>query len=69
MPRLRTRKVVGVQVMKFVGLTPQRFQWHWLEDGDHDFKPRVKSGFTHQQHIESSINYLATYIKDCLDEK
>tara|TARA_R110001583_G_scaffold21964_5_gene82884 strand:- start:1261 stop:1896 length:636 start_codon:yes stop_codon:yes gene_type:complete len=48
---------------------PQRFQWHWLEDGDHDFKPRVKSGLTHQQHIQSSINYLATYIKDCLDEK
>lgn len=23
---------------------------HWLSDGDHDLKPRVKSGFTHQQH-------------------
>lgn len=23
---------------------------HWLDDGDHDLKPRVKSGYTHQQH-------------------
>ena len=45
---------------------PVTFQWCWLEDGDHDFKPRVKSGFTHQQHIESSITYLAAYIKSCL---
>ncbi|MEL0658831.1 alpha/beta family hydrolase [Psychromonas arctica] len=47
---------------------PETFQWYWLEDGDHDFKPRVKSGFTHQQHIESSITYLAAYIKRCLVE-
>ena len=47
---------------------PETFQWCWLEDGDHDFKPRVKSGFTHQQHIESSITYLAAYIKRCLVE-
>lgn len=24
-------------------------QIHWLSDGDHDFKPRVKSGFNQQQ--------------------
>lgn len=47
---------------------PNTFQWCWLEDGDHDFKPRVKSGLTHQQHIQSSITYLAAYIKHCLIE-
>ena len=47
---------------------PNTFQWCWLEDGDHDFKPRVKSGLTHQQHIQSSITYLAAYIKRCLIE-
>ncbi|WP_028867577.1 alpha/beta family hydrolase [Psychromonas arctica] len=45
---------------------PERFNWLWLEDGDHDFKPRVKSGLTHQQHIQSCIDFLAAYIKDCL---
>ena len=45
---------------------PSSIKWCWLEDGDHDFKPRVKSGLTHQQHIQSCIDYLAVYIKECL---
>jgi len=27
----------------------------WLEDGDHDFKPRMKSGLTHKELIHSAI--------------
>ena len=46
-------------------LLPEHFQWCWLEDGDHDFKPRVKSGFTQQQHIQSCINFLVAYIRSC----
>tara|TARA_R110001583_G_scaffold26571_11_gene95888 strand:+ start:14168 stop:14839 length:672 start_codon:yes stop_codon:yes gene_type:complete len=38
----------------------------WLEDGDHDLKPRVKSGFTHQYHLQKAINHLATFIKETL---
>lgn len=45
---------------------PDSMQWLWLEDGDHDLKPRVKSGFTHQQHIQSVIMHLSNYIKACL---
>lgn len=44
---------------------PEHFQWCWLEDGDHDFKPRVKSGLTQQQHIQSSIDFLVAYIRSC----
>jgi len=44
---------------------PETIQWCWLEDGDHDFKPRIKSGFTHEQHINTCIRYLASYIKTC----
>ncbi|MGB1239941.1 MAG: alpha/beta family hydrolase [Pseudomonadales bacterium] len=32
---------------------------NWLEDGDHDLKPRVRSGFTYEAHlasVERSIN-------------
>lgn len=46
---------------------PSSIQWLWLEDGDHDLKPRVKSGFTHQQHIQACIDYLAGYIKTCIN--
>jgi len=45
---------------------PEHFQWCWLEDGDHDLKPRIKSGFSHQQHLQTCINFLETYIKSCL---
>lgn len=44
----------------------EQFQWLWLEDGDHDFNPRVKSGFTQQMHIQSTIKFLANYVKECV---
>src|SRR5690606_27178979 len=30
-------------------------QLHWLEDGDHDFKPRVKSGYRQIHHWQSAV--------------
>lgn len=35
---------------------PTKAQVVWLADGNHDLKPRVKSGFTHQQHIEAAAH-------------
>jgi len=37
-------------------------QLSWLEDGDHDLKPRRASGFSHQQHIDSAIDQVAEFI-------
>ncbi len=34
----------------------------FLTDGDHSLKPRVKSGFTHQQHIDSAIKGISDFI-------
>ncbi|OUR61975.1 hypothetical protein A9Q74_05805 [Colwellia sp. 39_35_sub15_T18] len=34
----------------------------FLADGDHSLKPRVKSGFTHQQHIKSAVQAIVTFI-------
>lgn len=34
----------------------------FLTDGDHSLKPRVKSGFTHQQHIDSAIQGIVDFI-------
>jgi len=39
----------------------------WLEDGNHDLKPRVKSGLTHEQHIESAITAVAEFVKKLVD--
>ncbi len=35
---------------------------NWLEDGNHDLKPRIKSGFSHPQHIESAIDQVANFV-------
>jgi predicted alpha/beta-hydrolase family hydrolase len=37
-------------------------QIHWLEDGNHDLKPRKVSGFSHQQHIDSAIEQVAEFV-------
>ncbi len=41
---------------------PASFEWLWLEDGDHDLKPRVKSGFTHQQHLTQATERMIEFM-------
>ncbi len=36
----------------------------FFEDGDHDLKPRVKSGFTHEAHITKAIASIVGFIND-----
>ena len=42
---------------------PTHCQIEFMRDGDHDIKPRLKSGFTHQEHIEDAANRISTFIK------
>jgi uncharacterized protein len=37
-------------------------QIHWVDDGDHDFSPRVKSGFTRQGNIEAAAAAVAEFV-------
>lgn len=34
----------------------------FLADGDHSLKPRVKSGFTHDEHMKSAAKYISKFI-------
>ena len=34
----------------------------WLEDGNHDLKPRKASGFSHQEHINYAIQQVADFL-------
>ncbi|MGB0683930.1 MAG: alpha/beta family hydrolase [Magnetovibrionaceae bacterium] len=36
---------------------------HWLEDGDHSFKPRKKSGRTEQQNWDEAIAAFAAFVR------
>ncbi len=47
---------------------PQSLQIDWLEDGNHDLKPRIKSGYTHEQHIQAAIENSTQFIKQCLKQ-
>lgn len=48
---------------------PDDIHWLWLEDGDHDLKPRIKSGFTYQAHLEKTLDNMALFIKKALDNE
>lgn len=43
---------------------PSLVEVSYLADGDHDFKPRVKSGFTHAEHIQTAVNEMSRFIDE-----
>ena len=43
---------------------PASANLHWLEDGDHDFKPRKRSGFTQAQHWQVAVSAMAGFVKE-----
>lgn len=57
-----TRDPLGSQSEVERYALPGRLQWCWLEDGDHDFKPRVKSGYRQVDHWRSAQVAAANFI-------
>ncbi|MCK5882973.1 MAG: alpha/beta hydrolase [Bacteriovoracaceae bacterium] len=39
----------------------------WLEDGDHGLKPRVKSGYTLEKHLEEAARRISAFILGEID--
>lgn len=62
-----TRDKLGDAAWVADAVIPNNIEINWFEDGDHDLKPRVKSGLTHQQHLQSAIDKSAQFIRKCLD--
>jgi len=40
----------------------KKIRLHWLEDGDHSFKPRKKSGRTEEQNWSEGITEVAGFL-------
>lgn len=40
-------------------------QLHFLVDGDHSFKPRKRSGYTYEQHMQQAIKLVSDFILNC----
>ena len=34
----------------------------WLTDGDHDLKPRKRSGFSHEQHLVEAVDHIRKFV-------
>jgi predicted alpha/beta-hydrolase family hydrolase len=39
-------------------------RFHWLDDGDHDFKPRPSSGYSHKEHIAAAVAATAAFCQE-----
>jgi len=57
-----TRDALGCQEQVATYDLSSSVNIHWLEDGDHDLKPRKKSGLTHEEHISDAIEMIVTFI-------
>ncbi|WP_257280575.1 alpha/beta family hydrolase [Endozoicomonas sp. ISHI1] len=58
-----SRDVMGdYSTVRGYGLS-KNIELHWLADGNHDLKPRVKSGFTHEQHLLEAAQKISAFIK------
>jgi predicted alpha/beta-hydrolase family hydrolase len=42
---------------------PPSVSVHWLEDGDHDLKPRKISGFLHDDHLNYSVSFIKDWVR------
>lgn len=42
----------------------KKIQFYWLEDGDHSWKPRKKSGFTLEEHLSSAADQILAFIQN-----
>ena len=40
-----------------------QIQLVWLEDGEHSFKPRVKSGHTLEGHLETAVDAIVSFLR------
>jgi len=61
------RDTLGSQSEVIDYQTSDLCQYVFLKDGDHSLKPRVKSGFTHQQHMESAVLAVAQFIQESIN--
>lgn len=58
-----TRDPMGTKKEVSTYKLSKQIKIHWLEDGNHDLKPRVKSGYTFEFHMENSAKLINSFIR------
>lgn len=59
-----TRDALGKQEEVVDYPLAKTIQVQWLEDGDHSFKPRKKSGHTEQEHWQAAVEAIALFVNE-----
>ena len=57
-----TRDPMGSQEEVAAYCLPKSLDIKWLEDGNHDLKPRKVSGFSHENHLQTTANAVAHFV-------
>lgn len=58
-----TRDTMGSQEDCHSYSLSKKIKFCWLEDGDHSWKPRVRSGLTLEQHIHSAADAIDKFMR------
>lgn len=58
-----TRDSMGTQQDCLAYPLSKKIKFHWLEDGDHSWKPRKSSGLTLEQHIQSAATAIDKFMR------
>jgi predicted alpha/beta-hydrolase family hydrolase len=45
-------------------VTNPRIELFWLADGNHDLKPRKASRATHEEHLQTAVKHIASFIRE-----
>lgn len=64
-----TRDTMGTQEDVASYEIDSKIEFTWLEDGNHDLKPRKVSGKTHQEHMATTAKAVAEFVKKQLANK
>lgn len=63
-----TRDAMGTREEIAVMTLDDALTFIWLEDGNHDLKPRKASGFSHQEHMDTAAVAVADFVKKALSQ-
>ena len=61
-----TRDALGSKEQVLGYELDKTLEFLWLEDGNHDLKPRIASGFTYDDHLEITAKAVADFVKSCV---
>ncbi|HBS41689.1 MAG TPA: alpha/beta hydrolase [Oceanospirillales bacterium] len=61
-----TRDAMGTQDEVAAMALDKALEFVWLADGNHDLKPRKASGFSHDEHLQTTAAAVAAFVQNAI---